>query len=116
MMLLHVETKQIEPDVTVMEFQGKITMGLEGRRVETLVDELLREHATKLVFDLTGVEYVDSTGMGVIVSCFTKMARAGGMLRVAGLNDRVRQLFKITRVDTVLTFYPTAQAAAASPW
>ena len=115
-MLLHVETKQIEPDVMVMEFKGKITMGLEGRQVETLVDELLRQHKTKLVFDLTGVEYVDSTGMGVIVSCFTKMARAGGMLRVAGLNDRVRQLFKITRIDRVLSFYPTAQAAAKNPW
>ncbi|MBI3696482.1 MAG: STAS domain-containing protein [Acidobacteria bacterium] len=115
-MALHIETKQMEPDVTVMEFKGKITMGLESQRIEAQVDELLRQHKTKLVFDLTGVEYVDSTGMGVIVSCFSKTSRAGGALRVAGLNDRVRQLFKITRVDTVLSFYPTAQAAAENPW
>ena len=115
-MLLHVETKQIEPDVTVVEFKGKITMGLEGRQVETLVDELLHQHKTKLVFDLSGVEYVDSTGIGIIVSCFTKMARAGGGLRVAGLNDRVKQIFKLTRIDSVLSFYPTAQVAAGNPW
>ena len=114
--MLDIATKQMEPDVTVLEFKGKITMGLEGQHVETLVDELLRQHKKRLVFDMSGVEYVDSTGMGVIVSCFSKTSRAGGMLRVAGLNDRVRQLFKITRVDTVLSFYPTALAGATNPW
>ena len=115
-MLLKIETKKIEPDITVIEFSGKITLTAERQELEALVEDLVRQNRKKIIFDLAGVEYIDSTGMGTIVFCFNKVKQAGGGIRVAALQDRVLKLFKITRLDTILSFYPTSQAAAENPW
>ena len=111
--LLRIETRRVEPDIMVLEFTGKITMGPGSKSTEEAVLELLRHNETKFIFDLSAVEYVDSMGMGSIAYCFAKVMRAEGGFRVAGTSDRVRQLFKITRMDTVLSFYPTVAAACA---
>jgi anti-sigma B factor antagonist len=113
---LQIDTKQMEPDITVVEFAGRITMGPDSRRMETLIEDLLRKNQKKFIFDMTGVDYVDSSGMGSIAHCFTQVRHAQGGFRIAGLNGRVQQLFKITRMDTILAFYPTVAAAAESPW
>lgn len=115
-MLLTIETRKIEPDIAVLEFAGKITMTAERQKMEQAVEDLLRQNQKKIVFDLSGVDYINSTGMGSIVFCFNKVQQAGGGFRVAGLQDRVRKLFKTTRLDTILSFYPSTQAAAESPW
>ena len=110
--LLRVETSRIEPDITVLSFAGKIVLGPDSMQIEMLVFELLKKNQKKFIFDLSRVYYVDSTGMGVIASCFTKAAKAGGGLRLAGVSGRVRELFKITRLDSVVGFYPTVLAAS----
>jgi len=110
--LLRVVSSQIEPDICVLTFSGNITMGPESREIEERVKELLRQNRKKFIFDLAGVDYVDSTGMGTIAYCFATVMRAGGGFRVAGADGRVRHLMKITRLDTVLAFYPTVAAAA----
>ncbi len=115
-MLLRIEKKAMEPDITILEFSGKITLTAERYDMEKMVDDLVRQNRRKFIFDLAGVEYIDSSGMGSIVQCFTKVKQAGGGFRVVGLQDRVRQLFKITRVDQIIPFYPTVPAALESPW
>ncbi len=115
-MLLNIESRRIDPDITVIEFSGKITMSAERLEIENMVEDLVRKNQRKVIFDLAGVEYIDSTGMGTIVVCFNKVKQGGGQLRVAGTQERVTKIFKITRLDTVLAFYPTTQAAAENPW
>ena len=115
-MLLNIETKRIDPDITVLEISGKITLSTERLEIENMVENLVRQNRKKVIFDLSGVEYIDSTGMGTIVFCFNKVKQAGGQLRIAGTQDRVLKIFKITRLDTILAFYPTAQAAAENLW
>lgn len=115
-MLLRMQTKQMEPDITVIEFSGKITLTAERQDMEKAVDDLVKQSRKKVIFDLSGVEYIDSSGMGSIVQCFNRVTQAGGGFRVAGLQDRVRQLFKITRLDQIIPFYPTVPAAAEHPW
>ncbi len=110
--LLHIETSRLEPDITVLTFAGKIVLGPQTMAVEDLVSELLRKNQKKFIFDLSRVYYVDSTGMGAIITCLTRAVRAGGGLRLAGVNDRVRQLFKITHLENVVSFYPTVLAAS----
>ena len=109
---LRIDKKRIEPDITVLELAGRLALGPDTRRVETMVEALLRENERKFIVDLSGVDYIDSTGMGSITFCFTRVSQTGGGLRVAGPTDRVRQLFKMTRLDTVLPIYPTVQAAS----
>ena len=110
---LRMTTRRIEPDITVVELTGRITMGADSRRMEELVLDLLSQNERKVIFDLSNVEYVDSSGMGSIAYCFGKVMRAEGGFRVAGLTPRVSDLFKITRMDSVLPAYATVSAACA---
>ena len=112
--LLHIETQHMDPDITVVVLACKIVMGPDSIGLETMVHSLLKRNEKKIIFDLSRVYYVDSTGLGTIATCFTRVTRAGGGFRLAGVGERVRQLFKITSLDKVVAFYPTALAAAES--
>lgn len=110
--LLQVQTDRIEPDITVVLFAGKIVLGPASLEIENLVAGLLRKDEKKVIFDLSRVFYIDSSGLGVIANCFHKLQRAGGGLRIAGVGGKIRDLFKTTRLDTVLSFYPSVPEAA----
>ena len=114
MNLLQTELERMEPDVTVVHLTGKLVLGPDCMGLEGLIQDLLEKNQKKVVFDMAGVAYVDSTGMGVIVSCLSKLMKGGGGLRLAAVPDRVRNLFKITRIDSVISLYPTVRAAAES--
>lgn len=113
-MLLQIETRQVGPDITVLTFTGKITLGRESQRIEMLVRDLLAQNQKKLVFDLSGVGYIDSTGLGILTFCSASAAEAGGALRVAGASGIADRLFKITKLDQILNFYPNVEAACES--
>src|ERR1700736_943019 len=114
LMLLEIETRRIAPDVTVLEMVGKIALGRESQRVETLVQDLLRQNEKRLIFDLSRVTHMDSTGIGVMAYCFGTLNRCGGELRVAGATGKVLHLLQITRLDSILPLYPSVDAACAS--
>ena len=107
-----IQKKQIEPDIVLLDISGRITLGRECQDVEWAVDELIRDSKKKVVFDLSGLDYLDSTGIGILVMCCGKMTAAGGELRLASLQPRIAELMKITRLDQIWHFYPTATAAA----
>jgi anti-sigma B factor antagonist len=68
-----------------------------------------------LILDMTAVPYLDSAGMGAIINYFVSCQRHGNKLIVAGVNGRVMELFRMTKVDGLLTLVPTvAEAEAAS--
>jgi anti-sigma B factor antagonist len=119
-MVLSITTRQIEPGITVIEISGRITLGRESGQIEVLVLKALNDGFSKLVFDLSHVSYIDSTGIGIIAYCFGKISQKGGQAAVAGANGLVLDVFKLTRLDSVIRFYPDATAAcegltAASP-
>lgn len=64
-----------------------------------------------LILDLSGVPYMDSAGMGAIVNYFVSCQRHGGKLIVAGVCDRVMELFRMTKVENLLTLVPTVDEA-----
>ena len=110
-MELRVSTRLVEPDITVVELSGRIKMGAEGRGVETLVKDLLTKNQKKIVFDLAGVEYIDSSGMGTIAQCVSSAIQADGGLRIAAATGKVLRLFQMTRMDTFLDCHPTVEDA-----
>ena len=109
---LEISSKRLEPDVVVLELTGRIVLGNESKDIESKLEECLRQNERKVVFDLSGVKYIDSTGIGIIVSCHAKLKKSGGELRLAGTQGVVDQVLKITNVHKVIGFYPTAAAAA----
>jgi anti-anti-sigma factor len=112
-MPLTIQTKHVEPDIVVLEMVGKITMGNDCRQVEWTTKKLVEETRKKLIFDLSGVTHLDSTGIGIIVAVAGQMKKAGGELRVAGANQHVDQILRMTSVDQIVGLHATADEAAA---
>lgn len=65
------------------------------------------------IFDLAGVPYMDSAGMGVIINYYVSTARRGHKVIIAGTSDRVMELFKLTHVDTVISLAASVEEAEA---
>ncbi|HEY2018386.1 MAG TPA: STAS domain-containing protein [Bryobacteraceae bacterium] len=105
-----IESKQIETGVAVV-ISGRLTFGREAERLETLVADLLKGGQTRFVFDISALDYVDSSGIGTIVSCLTQIKKSGADLRMAGASPRIKRLFTMTGVDKLLTMYPTVAEA-----
>jgi anti-sigma B factor antagonist len=111
-MILTIDRKHIEPDVALLEMKGRIVTGSDSMRVEWTVAELLKENQKKVILDLSGVDVVDSTGVGILVMCYAKMKKAGGSLRIAGVSGMVEETLKITSVDRLIDLYPTVGEAS----
>ena len=113
-MILTIEKKQIPPDITVLEMTGRIIMGNNSRDVELTLGQVLHDNAKKIIFDLSGVTIIDSTGIGILVLCQGKIVKEGGALHIAGITDFVKDVFKMTSVDKLIHIYPTVAEAAAA--
>ena len=108
-MTLSLTTRKFGADIVVLELSGRITLGRESGQIEAIVDE----GARKIVMDLSKVDYIDSTGIGKIAYCFGRITQIGAQARVAGAHGLVMDLFRITRLDTVIKFFPDANSACA---
>src|SRR3984893_17372207 len=89
-------------------------MGVECKRLELAVDQLLKEKKTRVVLDLSNVSKVDSGGVGKIVNCLSRLRIAGGSMWLAGVGRMIGGVLKMTQVNRLMKIYPTAQEAAQS--
>jgi anti-sigma B factor antagonist len=110
-MPLEIEHKEVKPGLAVIRIAGRLMLGQESERIENIVSELLDQGCRSLVFDLSGVTHIDSTGIGRFISSFNKVKAAGGNLRMAAATGQVRDGFRVTRLDTVFPFYSTVESA-----
>ena len=108
-----VETKQLESGVAVIVISGRLALGGETEKLSAALDKLLTLDSKQIVFDISGLEYVDSSGVGTLVSCLTKLKKAGGQMKVAGANPRIRRIFSMTGVDTMMPLFNTLDEATA---
>ncbi len=106
-------TRQVG-DVSVMDAAGRITLG-EGSSVfrETL-RELVAKGQKKVLLNLADVSYIDSSGIGELVSGFTSVTNQGGQLKLLNLNKRVQDLLQITKLYTVFEVFEDEAAGVRS--
>lgn len=102
-MMLETEVFEIEPDITVVSCAGRFTLGTQLRLTESMINTLLQKGVRKLVIDLTHTETVDSAGLGVLMHVYGEMEQLGGRMRVAGVNEHVANLFRMTHTDGILS-------------
>lgn len=112
--MVKITEKEIAPDILALEMAGRLAVGAESQDLQTKVEGLIAQNRRKIILDLTELKYMDSTGLGTVVSCFTKTRQAGGQLRVAGANKTILNLFKITRLDKVLSLDESVDAAVSN--
>lgn len=110
-MSLTLEKRQLDDGVTVIELNGRVAIGEASRRIEPEVVATINEGAKMVVIDLAGVSYIDSTGVGVMAYCFGKAVQNGANLRIAGAQERVLNVFKVTRLVSIVPFYPDLKSA-----
>jgi anti-sigma B factor antagonist len=109
-MILEIAKKAVGTTV-VLEMSGRITLGRDCQQIESDVDELLRNKQTRVVFDLSKIRYMDSSGVGILVMCSGKIKGAGGELRIAGATGVVAQTLTLTRMNLIVPVYDTVEQA-----
>ena len=107
-----VEAKQVD-GVNVVVISGRLVLGKDVDQLEALVNDLIKQTPALIVFDVSALDYADSAGIGTFVACLTNIRKAGGEMRVAGVNARMRRLFQITGIQSLMPMYPTVAAATA---
>jgi anti-anti-sigma factor len=110
-MSLALEYRDLQPSTALITLNGKLLLGRDSAQLETLVPELIAGGYKMLIFDLSGVTHIDSTGIGRFIDAYTRLSKVGGKMRLACVSGAVRDSFHVTRLDTVFSFYPSVEAA-----
>jgi anti-sigma B factor antagonist len=101
-------------DVTVMDAAGRITLGEGASAFRDRVRELVAKGDKKILLNLSEVSYIDSSGIGEMVSGFTTVTNNGGQLKLIGLSKRVKDLLQITKLYTVFEAFDDEATAVRS--
>ncbi len=101
-------------DVTVVDVSGRITLGEGSSNLREGIRELVAKGNKKIVLNLADVSYIDSSGIGELVSGFTTVTNAGGSLKLLNLTQRVKDLLQITKLYTVFDVYDDEPHAVRS--
>lgn len=100
--------------VSIVDLSGRITLGEGSSTIREMVRDLLGKGQKKILLNLADVNYIDSSGLGELVSAFTTVRNQGGELKLLSLNKKIRDLLQITRLYTVFEVFDQEAAAVAS--
>ena len=110
---LKVKTREVS-GVTVLDLSGKITLGDGSITLRDAVKDAMAKGDKKILLNLADVNYIDSSGIGELVSAFTSMKNAGGSLKLLQLTKKVKDLLQITKLYTVFDVYDDEASAIGS--
>jgi anti-sigma B factor antagonist len=99
--------------VEVVRVEGQLIVG-NRQELKDLIQRSLDAGARRLLIDFSRTGYIDSSGLGALVSINKRIREAGGELRLSGLNEDLRSLFELTKLDTLFAIAETPQQALAS--
>jgi anti-sigma B factor antagonist len=100
--------------VTIVDISGRIVLGEESAALRDLVCDLLSKGQKKILFNLGDVNYIDSSGLGHLVSAFTSVRKKEGELKLLNLTNRVQEVLQITRLYTVFDIMDDEAVAVKS--
>lgn len=103
-----------EGDVFIITLKGKIMGGPESVDMFEELKNSFTEKRKKVVIDLSAVDWMNSTGVGLLMSAATRLRGHGGEMRLAISNPKVDDLFKLSKLDKVFKMYPTVDDAVGS--
>lgn len=99
-----------QDDITVVDVEGQLIVGNRQELKQRVLEELDKGDR-KFVIDFSNTGYIDSSGLGVLVSLSKKIREQGGELRLASLNEDLRTLFELTKLDTLFKIADTRGGA-----
>ncbi|MBZ5601460.1 MAG: STAS domain-containing protein [Acidobacteriia bacterium] len=99
--------------IAIVALKGRLTVN-EAGAVREKVAQLLAAGRKNFVFDLGGVDYIDSTGLGALVICFTTIKKAEGAMKLENLNKRNIELLVLTKLHTIFEVFSSEEDAVNS--
>jgi anti-sigma B factor antagonist len=100
--------------VTILDLSGKVTLGEGDNLLRDKLNSLLHQGKKKVLLNLAQVNYVDSAGLGAIVSAYTTVTRDGGSLKLANVTKRLQDLLSITKLLTVFETFDSEDEGVRS--
>lgn len=101
-------------DITILDLDGKVTIGEGSIALRGTIRRLLGEGKNKILLNLGSVGYVDSSGIGELVSSFTAVKKEGGILKLLNLTQKIQDLLAITKLLTVFDVFDNEGDALSS--
>jgi anti-sigma B factor antagonist len=111
-MITETSTRNIEPDITVYAISGRLNLGNSLMTIENSIKRLIDEGVKKLVVDLGGLNFIDSSGIGMLVTCCGHMEQRGGRMRVAGAQGPVGKALGLVHFSRLAPLDADADASA----
>jgi anti-sigma B factor antagonist len=100
--------------VTVVDVSGRIVLGESSALLRKTIRDLLDDNRSNIVLNLADVDYIDSSGIGELVSAYTAVKRSGGALKLLQLTKKVHDLIQLTKLFTVFDVYSDERTALRS--
>ncbi|MGA8216756.1 MAG: STAS domain-containing protein [Candidatus Sulfotelmatobacter sp.] len=97
---MSITTREVN-HITIVDITGRITLGDETGQLRDTVRQLLDQGKKKIILNLAQVDYIDSSGVGELVSSFTTVRNAGGELKLLSLTKKVHDVVQVTKLYTV---------------
>lgn len=101
-------------DIRILDCSGKITLGEGTMAVRNAVRDILKENGKKIILNLADVNYIDSSGIGELVSTYTTVTNSGGQLKLLSLTKKIQELLAITKLLTVFQVFEEERDAIVS--
>src|ERR1700686_331185 len=106
--------KREKEGVVILDLQGRLVVGEPSQRLREAINQENAEGRKNIILDLEGVDYIDSTGLGSMVICYTTLQKAGGTLKLLKLNKRNIELLLLTKLSTIFEIFGEEQDAINS--
>jgi anti-sigma B factor antagonist len=103
-----------EDSVTILDLRGRLVQGPEATALRERFGELEKEQVKNVILNFKQVDFIDSTGLGMLVAVQSQMEKAGGTVRLLGLSKRGAELMVLTKLSTVFQIFDDEQAAINS--
>lgn len=110
---MNLETRD-DGAVTILTVTGDLVIGDPETTFKKTVTRLLEEGRVHLLVDLTGVGFLDSSGLGALVRALTQSQKEGGQTKLLGANEQIRKLLQMTKLDSVFELHDDMEAAVSS--
>lgn len=106
--------KRKKGDVVILDLKGKILIGEGIDVLRDSINETISEQETKVLLNFAEVPYLDSTGLGEVVRSYTSIKKAGGVVKIVNLTNKVRDLLSVTKLITVFDTFEDEDKAIDS--
>jgi anti-sigma B factor antagonist len=110
-MILEAELERVDSTTAVFRLTGRMTLGMRLREIESKISDVANDGIHKLVLDLSGIEFLDSAGLGALMILYGNMKVRGGQLRLVAPGAKVLDVLKLTHTDSILAIDSNLEAA-----